>query len=1254
MGKFEDKLGMIENSWGGLQLKQSFRTAAFLPDKYLIKAVFLTLILVALSITATAYDKRHTRIRRIIGKSSQTPVYASISDHRIDTCWNKRQAGEFIYDLGEERKINRLLWFFPKNRYASPVDYDIYATNESCYSFGKKLDLKQWTKIVSRRKNIIREGRREKFTTVNARYILFKSIRSTNKKNIVSIREFSVGYIPEGKVKDLSAFYSDGKIVLKWSPLKNIDAYRIYRSDSPDGKGFIITTAGPLKAVEYVDRDIIPGKGYFYYVTALKDSWQGGKSNIVSVRTADFMRTVTTGWQTGISGRSTGRYGRMRLIEARKDYVGNVIGLTVLPNRRLNPELVFTTIRSPKADKLTKARLHAGIYENLYIREKLNLGGIVPCASVNEWPQVNAMSANWLTRKVQLTYPKNIGMTLYETLTFPGLLLNLDCRSVSLFRKSQVGTPKMFAYQSVKGPVVTKQQYGNILAVEMAEPWLIAWWGSVVKGKKIDIPLLLIFQHRPQTTYKNRDSLNLSFGMKTGGYLLIMPLYGIDKINTSDWEKGLPEKVVERARQWTRYSRSIPLNVEDSFKIDAEKDRIMIKYRYNDFLNIRDDWNTQAETLCILPTIVGLCYDYGYPVHLPSSVKSLNYPAEFGPLYGVSGTDEIEYSIPAAKFIVDPGYRKKLADGPIVEQVRKLIPENSIDFFLTRPENKTWCTWRMRHISPAIAKVLDLYNLYPGGQTRDKLRKYAENYINAQQFYNSDTYYYYQDRLSGMIMNYSLGADVTKGNPYIPPWITSTGDYLFGESTALYALGKYYDFFNKKTELKQHWECIRYRLDGFILQNDWEIPAPDHKTLGRGTSMSDFNNLFLSGYTAYARMAKTVGDTNAYQLSMYLLARNMLLQFSHWKGQAYAYRHRPYFMNNTRGNGNLDPEADQDVALLLRLREGYAWFISPDYNVSDASIYFIMGVLTSYELTQFFDRYLHDEVAEFLYETLPKLRDYNPDIITHQEVIFRTLIYEKDKEKALNLYKKISACKDFPMAPYTYSALYYADPIKITPPPKQYVKKSFEKKLHAFPETVAWKPIKDLSGYDLAWEIGQRNNSMEEFAIGKNQRWNWKELNLKTPAEHKQYMDKLDAFVFVIGKNKDVDFRGLQDGSSTTIPKRPEFKNHPINISFRLDNINQAPYLLLDLVYLDPKSNTSFIINLNGVKRGITLPMPEYMFWLMAAEVPQDVVSMKNREKLLAIPLPSGALKQGLNRLTITALGGVPVYYDWLGFGYKK
>jgi len=198
------------------------------------------------------------------------------------------------------------------------------------------------------------------------------------------------------------------------------------------------------------------------------------------------------------------------------------------------------------------------------------------------------------------------------------------------------------------------------------------------------------------------------------------------------------------------------------------------RWVYKDFLDIKDDWNTQAQKLCLLPSMVGFCYDYGYPVKLPDSVKSMDYPAEFGTLYGATDTTEIQYSIPGANFIIDPGYRKKLVDDPIVDKVRKLIPSDAVDFFLTRPENKTWSTWRMRHISRAIGKTLDLYNLYPDKQTRSKLKQYAQNDINAQQFYNSDTYYYYLDRMSGKTMNFSLGAEVTKGNPYSPPSVKIT------------------------------------------------------------------------------------------------------------------------------------------------------------------------------------------------------------------------------------------------------------------------------------------------------------------------------------------------------------------------------------------------------------------------------------------------------------------------------------------------
>ncbi|MBL4701082.1 MAG: hypothetical protein JKX85_07475, partial [Phycisphaeraceae bacterium] len=423
-------------------------------------------------------DSEPVIIKRIIGKSISVPRYVSITDNRIDTCSNTRQAMEFIYDLGKDRTLNRLSWFFPKNRYSSAVDYDIYAVDDSSYEHGQKIDLSQWTQIVSRRKNIMRLGRRESFNTISARYILFKSIRSTNKKNRSSFEEFSVGYISPQKAQDLKASYADRKITLQWSSLKDVDGYRIYRSDSAQGKGFIITTSGVLKQNQYVDTDIIPGKDYFYYVTALKSDWQGEKSNVASVRT-DHFTPIAPGWQAGISERSTGRYGRNRLSEAKTDYVDNVIGLTVLPDKKRNPQLIYTTLRSPKAKELTPAHLHQGIVKNLYINEKLNLGGIVPCASVNQWPKVDAAKANWVTRTVGFDYQKNVSMTLYQTLTFPGVVMDLSCQSISLFRQSQVGTPKLFAYQSAQGTTVVSKKHGNILTSEMTEPWLIAWWETV-------------------------------------------------------------------------------------------------------------------------------------------------------------------------------------------------------------------------------------------------------------------------------------------------------------------------------------------------------------------------------------------------------------------------------------------------------------------------------------------------------------------------------------------------------------------------------------------------------------------------------------------------------------------------------------------------------------------------------------------------------------------------------------------------------
>jgi len=149
-------------------------------------------------------------------------------------------------------------------------------------------------------------------------------------------------------------------------------------------------------------------------------------------------------------------------------------------------------------------------------------------------------------------------------------------------------------------------------------------------------------------------------------------------------------------------------------------------------------------------------------------------------------------------------------------------------------------------------------------------------------------------------------------------------------------------------------------------------------------------------------------------------------------------------------------------------------------------------------------------------------------------------------------------------------------------------------------------------------------------------------------------MNKRDAFVFEVGTHQASDFCGMQEGASATIPSRPVFKNHPVHISFNQNDLNTKPLLLIDLLNLDPKSNANFMISLNGIETSDTLPMPPDMFWLLAAQVSQEIVSMQAREKLLAIELPVDALKQEKNSLAITTTGGVPVFYDWLGCGYKK
>ena len=92
--------------------------------------------------------------------------------------------------------------------------------------------------------------------------------------------------LPPSAPKNLTAESVNGYVVLRWEPasssnLHPVQKYKIYRGNSSKNETYLASVDASVTS--YNDRDVIIGRTYYYYVTAVNDVGESNKSNEVHI-----------------------------------------------------------------------------------------------------------------------------------------------------------------------------------------------------------------------------------------------------------------------------------------------------------------------------------------------------------------------------------------------------------------------------------------------------------------------------------------------------------------------------------------------------------------------------------------------------------------------------------------------------------------------------------------------------------------------------------------------------------------------------------------------------------------------------------------------------------------------------------------------------------------------------------------------------------------------------------------------------------
>lgn len=225
--------------------------------------------------------------------------------------------------------------------------------------------------------------------------------------------------------------------------------------------------------------------------------------------------------------------------------------------------------------------------------------------------------------------------------------------------------PAQAAYVGADGLRVVNVADGADLS-DMAESWMLLWYGAespffrttipnvLWAGDlneifvEADLPVLVVFQHRPRSMAAEDDSVRLRFGPDGAGAVSLLPIDGLRRrraTETARWAEQLPDELVQRCRTWARRLKAVPVAAEVSSRCSADGDAVTIRQQF-EYLSLPDEWGTDAERIAPIPPAAGLGLQYGLdvltvngePVAMPVNTHS-------GPYTGLGGTDAVELTV---------------------------------------------------------------------------------------------------------------------------------------------------------------------------------------------------------------------------------------------------------------------------------------------------------------------------------------------------------------------------------------------------------------------------------------------------------------------------------------------------------------------------------------------------------------------------------------------------------------------------------
>ncbi len=403
---------------------------------------------------------------------------------------------------------------------------------------------------------------------------------------------------------------------------------------------------------------------------------------------------------------------------------------------------------------------------------------------------------------------------------------------------------------------------------DMHRNWLLL----VCNDGSPEIPVLLVFQHRPDRFEWKKESLVIHRDKGVGTLAMETPFGAtvLDPRTLSQW-KARPDAVpVERINHFVNLMTALPWKCHEEFAVDNEWVYIRDKIQ---FLPWQDDWGTRPEAYAPLPPLVSYSIAKGYlPTDCVKGTRDLDVYTKWGPYWAKQG-DTIEYKLP----IADPWDYMPL--GVTVKPELKWLYDRMMNSFSKQA---------IRHDEGKVDSPVTFPHCVTlegaGGPYR------AANFLSPDLRRRMRTLAQGRYRAGLYPQNYRFRHDPVTGASYLacssawfnPPQPNDgTFDIDYWQGTALYGLYMQAKYGAEWDTLRKYWPTVRSIFTYWEALHSWIFMSPGAHESGE---MYHGDNAAASwwGIYAAAQLAHHLGTDYQRDMTAYLLAKQSVPLAAKW------------------------------------------------------------------------------------------------------------------------------------------------------------------------------------------------------------------------------------------------------------------------------------------------------------------------------------------------------------------------------------